>query len=184
MEGFTIRPAHTGDAAAIARLDVETWQATYAGILATPYLVGLTPDKRERGWAGVIRKEPRDVRVAVGPDGVVLGFGSCGGCRDEPNYTGEVFTLYVAPDWQNRGIGRALILSLFARLVERGNRSAVIWVLSENPSRFFYKRLGGREIRHKNLPFAGTQVAATGFGWPDLPQYLSAIARGERQREP
>jgi ribosomal protein S18 acetylase RimI-like enzyme len=184
MEPFAIRPAHPDDAGAIGRIDVETWQATYAGVLATPYLVGLSAEKRERGWAGVIRREPRDVRVAVGPDGAILGFGSCGGCRDEPNYTGEVFTLYVAPDWQNQGVGRALLLALFARLVERGNPSAVIWVLSENPSRFFYQRLGGREIRRKNLPFAGAQVAATGFGWPDLPAYLSATARGERQPEP
>jgi hypothetical protein len=57
-------------------------------------------------------------------------------------------------------------------------------VLSENPSRFFYQRLGGREVRRKTLPFAGAQVAATGFGWSDLPQYLSASARGERQPEP
>jgi len=184
MEGLTIRPAHPDDARVIARLDVETWQATYAGILATPYLVGLSDERRERGWAGVIRREPRDVRVAAGPDGEILGFGSCGGCRDEPNYTGEVFTLYVAPDWQNQGIGRALLLALFARLVERGNRSAVIWVLSENPSRFFYQRLGGREVRRKTLPFAGAQVAATGFGWPDLPRYLSTIARGQHQSEP
>lgn len=180
---FSIRPAHPDDAAAIARLDVETWQAAYAGILATPYLVGLSAERRERGWAGVIRREPRDVRVAAGPDGTILGFGSCGGCRDEPNFTGEVFTLYVGPDWQNAGIGRALVLALFARLVERGHRSAIIWVLSENPSRFFYHRLGGREVRRKNLPFAGVQIAATGFGWPDLPQYLSAIARDERQPE-
>jgi ribosomal protein S18 acetylase RimI-like enzyme len=183
MEAFTIRPAQPADARAIARLDVETWQATYAGILATPYLVGLSAERRERGWAGVIRREPRDVRVAVGPDDEILGFGSCGGCRDEPNFTGEVFTLYVAPDWQNRGIGRALVLSLFARLVERGHRSAVIWVLSENPSRFFYRRLGGREVRRRTLPFAGAEVAATGFGWADLPEYLSAIARGEHQPE-
>jgi ribosomal protein S18 acetylase RimI-like enzyme len=184
MKGLTIRPAHTDDAAAIARLDVETWQAAYAGILETPFLVGLSAERRERGWAGLIRREPRDVRVAVGPDGAVLGFGSCGRCRDEPSYTGEVFTLYVAPDWQNQGIGRALVLALFARLVERGDRSAVIWVLSENPSRFFYKRLGGREVRRKMLPFAGTHIAATAFGWPDLPQYLSAIASGEPRQEP
>jgi ribosomal protein S18 acetylase RimI-like enzyme len=184
MNGFTIRAAHPGDAAAIAGLDIETWQATYAGILATPYLVGLSAKRRERGWAGVIRREPRDVRAAVGPDGEILGFGSCGGCRDEPNYTGEVFTLYVAPDWQNQGIGRALLHALFARLIERGDRSAVIWVLSENPSRFFYRRLGGREVRRKMLPFAGAEVAATGFGWPDLPAYLAAIARSARQPEP
>src|SRR5665213_2856804 len=132
METIAIRPAHPDDAAAIARLDVETWQAAYAGILETPYLVGLSTERRERGWANAIRREPRDVRVATTPDGAIIGFGSCGRCRDEKGFTGEVFTLYVAPDWQNQGIGRLLLTALFSRLVELNHQSAVIWVLSDN----------------------------------------------------
>ncbi len=183
MNPIAIRPARPGDAAGIARLDVETWQAAYAGILTVPYLVGLSAERRERGWASVIRREPRDVRVAVDGDGIIRGFGSCGACRDEAGFSGEVFTLYVAPDWQNRGIGRALLLALFARLVERGHDSAVVWVLRDNPARFFYQRLGGREVRRKTLPVGGVSVAASGYGWRDLPQFLSTAARDERQPE-
>jgi ribosomal protein S18 acetylase RimI-like enzyme len=183
MDAIAIRPARPGDARSIARLDVETWQAAYAGILTTPYLVGLSTDRRERGWAEVIRRAPRDVRIAVDSDGVVRGFGSCGACRDEPNFTGEVYTLYVAPDWQNQGIGRRLLLALFTRLVDQGHRSAVVWVLRDNPARFFYQRLGGRETRRKTLPVGGASIAATGYGWTDLPLFLSAIARGQRQPE-
>jgi ribosomal protein S18 acetylase RimI-like enzyme len=183
MDEITIRAARPEDAGPIARLDVETWQATYAGILATPYLAGLTAARRETGWANLIRREPRNVRVAIAGDGGVIGFGSCGACRGEPDFTGEVFTLYVAPDWQNHGIGRRLLLALFARLVAEGHRSAVIWVLRENPSRFFYLRLGGKEIRRKLLPFNGTQVAASGYGWPDLPRYLATIAGADRESE-
>ena len=58
MDEITIRAARLEDAGPIARLDVETWQATYAGILATPYLVGLSPERRAIGWANVIRREP------------------------------------------------------------------------------------------------------------------------------
>ncbi|HEX5319180.1 MAG TPA: GNAT family N-acetyltransferase [Stellaceae bacterium] len=168
MDTIAIRPARLDDAARIARLDVETWQAAYAGILATPYLVGLSAERRQRGWAGLIGREPRDVRVAVDAGGAIVGFGSCGGCRDDKSFTGEVFTLYVAPDWQNQGIGRRLLLALFARLVELGHDSAVIWVLSDNPARFFYRRLGGKEVRRKTLPVGGAQVGATGFGWREL----------------
>jgi ribosomal protein S18 acetylase RimI-like enzyme len=183
MEPIAIRPARPGDARPIARLDVETWQAAYAGILATPYLAGLSSDRRERGWADLIRREPRDVRVAIDLDGIIRGFGSCGPCRDDPNFLGEVYTLYVAPDWQNQGIGRRLVFALFARLVEQGRHSAVIWVLRENPARFFYQRLGGREIRRKSLPVGGASVAASGYGWRDLPQFLLTTARDERQPE-
>jgi len=106
MDEITIRSGRPGDARGIARLDVETWRATYAGILAAPFLVGLSTQRRELGWATVIEREPHDVRVAVNQDGHILGFGSCGRCRGEPEFAGEVFTLYVAPDWQNQGIGR------------------------------------------------------------------------------
>jgi len=180
MSTIAIRAARPDDAPGIACLDVETWQATYAGILATPYLAGLSAPRREQGWRQSIRRAPGEVQVAVDEAGGIVGFGSCGRCRGEPEFSGEVFTLYVAPDHQNRGIGRALLLAMFGRLVERGHRSAIIWVLRQNPSRFFYRHLGGREVRQKLLPFNGAEVPASGYGWRDLPQFLAANARADR----
>jgi ribosomal protein S18 acetylase RimI-like enzyme len=181
MSEITIRTARLDDAGPIARLDVETWQATYAGILGTPYLAGLSAGRRELGWTHVIRRAPEDVHVAVDAGGEIVGFGSCGGCRGEPNFTAEIFTLYVAPDWQNLGVGRQLLLAMFRRLFAKGHRSVVIWVLRENPSRFFYQRLGGKEVRRKLLPFNGMQVPATGYGWPDLEGFLATIAGTARE---
>jgi len=180
---ITIRAARLDDAGAIARLDVETWQAAYAGILGTPYLAGLQPARREAGWTQLLRREPGSVRVAVDGEGHIIGFGSCGTARGEPSFTSEVFTLYVAPDRQNQGIGRRLLLAMVARLVAQGHSSAVIWVLRENPARFFYQRLGGKEVRRKLLPFNGTEVAASGYGWRDLPGYLAARARADGKSE-
>jgi hypothetical protein len=65
MGEITIRPAQASDARGIARLDVETWRTTYAGVLPASYLVGLSERRREAGWRGVILREPRNVRVAV-----------------------------------------------------------------------------------------------------------------------
>ncbi|HWB50711.1 MAG TPA: GNAT family N-acetyltransferase [Stellaceae bacterium] len=123
----------------------------------------------------MIHRSPNDVHVALG-GGAAVGFGSCGASRGEPGFTGEVFTLYVAPDWQDQGIGRGLLLAMFRRLVAQNHHSAIIWVLRDNPSRFFYQRLGGKEVRRKLLPFNGAQVAAAGYGWADLPGYLAANA--------
>ena len=183
MTVIAIRASRPGDARRIARLDVETWRAAYAGILTTPFLVGLSTQRRELGWAAVIEREPRDVRVAVDNDGNILGFGSCGRNRDA-GYDGEVFTLYVAPDWQNQGIGRALLLALFERLVSQECKSAIIWVLRENPGRFFYRRLGGREVRHKLFVVGGKRIEATGYAWGDLPRYLETAARADDHPEP
>jgi hypothetical protein len=54
MDDVTIRLARSGDARAIARLDIETWRATYPGILSAPYLVGLSERRRETGWRTAI----------------------------------------------------------------------------------------------------------------------------------
>jgi len=184
MSEIAIRAARPGDARRIASLDVETWRATYAGILATPFLIGLSAQRRELGWASVIEREPRDVRVAVDSDGEILGFGSCGRNRDGREFAGEVFTLYVAPDWQNQGIGRQLLLALFARLVAQGCSSVIIWVLRDNPARFFYQRLGGRDVRHRAFVVGGKRIEAAGYAWRDLPRFLEAAARADGAPEP
>lgn len=183
MSEIAIRAAQPADAGPIARIDVETWRTTYPGMLSDTFLTGLSPRRREPGWAGVIRREPRDVRVAVAADGEILGFGSCGACRGEPGFTGEVFTLYVAPDWQNQGIGRRLLLALFSRLVASGRNAVIIWVLRDNPARFFYQRVGGTQVSHKMLPFGGGHVAAQAYGWRDLPNFLASL-RADRAPEP
>ena len=183
MAEITIRPARPGDARGIARLDIETWRATYAGILSTPYLVGLSEQRREAGWRSVILREPRDVRVATDSTEAIIGFGSCGPNRSDRFFAGEVFTLYVAPDWQNQGIGRRLLITLFRRLVATGRRSAIVWVLRDNPSRFFYERLGGHQVSHKSLAVGGITIEATAYGWRNLPGFLAAVSSEDRTPE-
>lgn len=184
MSEIRVRAARPGDARAIARLDIETWRSTYAGMLSSAYLVGLSEPRREIGWRNVILKEPRDVRVACDAEGVLLGFGSCGPSRGDRRFLGEVFTLYVAPDWQNCGIGRSLLIALFRRLVAVERPSALIWVLCDNPGRFFYERLGGRQIGRKFFNVGGERVAAAAYGWPDLRGFLAAAAKDGREGEP
>jgi ribosomal protein S18 acetylase RimI-like enzyme len=184
MSEIRVRPARPGDARGIARLDVETWRSTYAGVLSSAYLVSLSERRREIGWRNVILSEPRDVRVAVDAGNTILGFGSCGPSRGDPRFSGEVFTLYVAPDWQNRGIGRCLLIALFRRLVAVERHSALIWVLQDNPARFFYERLGGRQVSRKFFPVAGASVEAVAYGWPDLRRFLAAAAKDGREPEP
>ncbi|HJU14935.1 MAG TPA: GNAT family N-acetyltransferase [Stellaceae bacterium] len=183
MGEIKIRPARPGDARGIARLDVETWRSTYAGLLSSAYLVGLSERRREIGWRNVILREPRDVRVAVDAEGTLYGFGSCGPSRGDPRFLGEVFTLYVASDWQNRGIGRAILIALFRRLVAAERPSALIWVLRSNPGRFFYERLGGRQVGCKFFNVAGERVEAAAYGWSDLCSFLAAAKDG-RAPEP
>ncbi|HTV44184.1 MAG TPA: GNAT family N-acetyltransferase [Stellaceae bacterium] len=184
MDGITIRPARPADAYDIARLDVETWRTTYAGMLSADYLVGLSARRRAIGWRMVILREPRDVRVAIDAAGTILGFGSCGPSRGERHFPGEVFTLYVTADHQDRGIGRRLLLTLFRRLVASGLDAAIVWVLHDNPSRFFYERLGGQRVSGKAIAIGGSRVEAVAYGWRDLPGFLAAVPSADHEPEP
>jgi ribosomal protein S18 acetylase RimI-like enzyme len=181
MDEITIRPARPGDACGIAALDVETWRTTYAGVLSASYLVGLSERRREIGWRMVILREPRDVRVAVDMTGMILGYGSCGPSRSERHFPGEIFTLYVASDWQNQGIGRRLLIALFRRLAASGLDAAIVWVLRDNPARFFYERLGGAQVSRKVIAVGGSQVEAIAYGWRDLPGFLTAVSNEGRE---
>ncbi len=173
-----IRPAVPTDVEAIAHIDVETWRSAYAGILPDQLLTGLSFQRRGLFWNRFVTRRPGDTVVACERDGTVLGFGSCGPQREANfEFGGEVFSLYVAPEAQNQGLGRHLLLSLFDRLTESGHRSAMLWVLADNPSRYFYERLGGRQVAHQTLEIGKSRIASVAYGWPDL---ADAIANSGR----
>src|SRR5713101_7512321 len=81
---------------------------------------------------------------------------------------GEVYTLYVEPDFQNQGLGRRLLDALFRQLRADGCDIAVLWMLADNPSRFFYEGLGGERIGQRVDTMAGVDVEELAFGWRDL----------------
>ena len=176
----TIRQARLGDARAIGGIEVETWRTTYAGMLPDRVLLGMSEQRQTASWAGFLRHRPGDVYVAQSPAPAarLLGFGNCGPQR-EPGlgFAGEVYTLYVAPAAQGTGLGRQLLLALFARLLHCGHRSALVWVVRANPARFFYERLGGKLALHRAIPLGGEPVEAVGYGWSDLGALLDREAQ-------
>src|SRR5258708_32219402 len=72
-----VRPATRDDAADIARIDVETWRTSYAGILPDKVLLGLTTGRLAREWQSQLSHRPDDVRGAERPRAGVIAFGRC-----------------------------------------------------------------------------------------------------------
>ena len=102
----------------------------------------------------------------------VVGFGSCGPVRDPPEgldgreiRVGEVYTLYVEPDFQNRGLGRRLLDALFRQLRADGCDTAVLWMLADNPTRFFYEGLGGERVGERIDTMAGDRCRGVAYAW-------------------
>ena len=114
---------------------------------------------------------PPDQFVLVAEhEGTVVGFCLGGRSRSlEDPFRGEVYAIYVLPERQGRGIGRALLDTAAKELVERDLRSMIIWVLRENaPSRRFYERMGGAWIRDEERELDGVRLTESAYGWPDI----------------
>jgi len=176
-----VRPASRADAGDIARIDVETWRTAYPGILPDKVLLGLTPSRLTAEWEAQLVHRPQDVRIAEWTGAGIVGFGSCGAARTAvAELTGEVNTLYVTPDHQGRGVGRALLLALFRRLVATGHGSAVVWVLRANPGRFFYERMGGKVAAYRRIAVRGEPIPALAYAWRDLAETVRSGGRALR----
>jgi len=174
---ITIRRARKSDASAIGRVHVETWQATYPGLLPDAMLVRMSDVRQSAWWSRALTdsRERRGIFVADDEDMGVVGFGSCGPVRETPEgldgteqRVGEVYTLYVEIDFQNQGLGRRLLDAMFRQLHADGFDTAVLWMLADNPTRFFYEGLGGATVGHRADRMAGTDVEEVAYAWRDL----------------
>ncbi len=163
-----LRPAAPADARAIARIHVETWRTTYPGMLPDKALIDMTVDNKARSWRHALAQPGAAgaILLAEMPGDGAIGFASAGNNRHANlPFAGEVQTLYVLPDWQNQGIGRQLLNGCFAALRGRGLASAVVWVLADNPARFFYERMGGRRAGERDETLWGTSLHEIAYGW-------------------
>ncbi|MDE2072086.1 MAG: GNAT family N-acetyltransferase [Alphaproteobacteria bacterium] len=165
-----IRPARPDDADAVARVYIDSWHDTYAGVLPTPLLCAMTPNGQSSRWGATIRARGCEtVLVAEHERFGLVGMASMGPARDAAlPFDSEVYTLYVDPNFYERGVGRALLSASFAALAARGFGSCVIWAHARNPARFFYEALGGRQVAARTVRMMGGAVPETAFGWPRL----------------
>lgn len=172
-----IRRATAKDATEIGRVYVETWQSSYAGLLPDEMLARMSDVRQSAWWSRAIAdpREGRGIFVAEDEEMGVVGFGSCGPVREIPEgldgteaRVGEVYTLYVEPDFQNQGLGRRLLDAMFRQLHADGCDTAILWMLARNPTRFFYEGLGGAPAGRRADRLSGTEVDEVAYAWRDL----------------
>ena len=175
-----IREARLCDAAAIARVHVDTWLSTYRGLVPDEHLDSLCHERTER----VTRQRLSDPQpgaftlAAEAADGQVVGFTAAGPAdADETGAEGKVYALYVLASHQRQGIGTALVTCAAHRLLKAGMRSMVIWVLRDNPARAFYERLGGTPAGAKIITIGGRDLEEVAYRWDDVETLVGAPDR-------
>lgn len=166
-----IRTARSDDASGIARVHVETWVDAYAGLLPEKHLLRLKPHSHAIAWDRRLTSlEGRAGTLVAEMEGEIVGFVHFGIGRapsGKQTTTGEIFMLYVATDWREQGIGRALMKAAFAALQGGGSSGVSVWCLAENRAAIgFYQRLGGKRMAQPRLErVGGTDFPVIGYFW-------------------
>lgn len=137
-EGFEVRPVAPGEAEAEARA-----RASYGAFQSSwewaPYLA------RYRRFArSPVYKRERDL-AAVAPDGRIAAFAIW--WPDDVNGVGLFEPVGAHPDFQRRGLGRAVVLEGLRRMRARGLARAIVCSEADNPGAVaLYEACGFRAV--------------------------------------
>lgn len=153
--GF-VRAARASDAPGLARIQVESWQATLRGLVPDEVLSELSSTQvREQfteQWRKAITSPPSSrhrVHVATGPvpGSDAVGFASAGPATDEDKWPGtdaELYELHIVSGADDDpGHGARLLHAVADTLAEDGFHTACTWALSDDAPRLEFLEAAG-----------------------------------------
>ena len=116
-------------------------------------------------WAGAIRRGSRIIVLTVA--GETVGYASHGRNRAAALAVGgEIYELYVKPEYQGVGLGRRLFQASRKELASRGMSGLAVWALADNESACeFYRGLGGKPAARGAERFGDATLDKLAFVW-------------------
>ena len=160
-----IRRAKPSDATAIAETHDEAWRGAYQGIIPGLELDKLITRRGPQWWDSAIRKGSRIALLAFGDK--IAGYANYGRNRARSLfYDGEIYELYLRPEYQGLGFGRRLFTSARRDLGQSGLKSLVVWALSDNdPAVEFYRAMGGKAVARSSERFGERSLDKVAYAW-------------------
>lgn len=162
-----IRRATAKDAAAIAQVHDEAWRLAYRGVIPGTELEQMVERRGPAWWLKAVRRQANILVLEVG--GRVAGYATVGPTRMRAlPFAGEIYELYVKPEYQGLGFGRHLFRAARQELARFGLKSFAVRVLADNEAgRGFYTRQGGQPIAETSERVGETVMTVAVVGWSD-----------------
>jgi len=160
-----IRQARTSDAGAIAATHDDAWRSAYQGLIPGAELDKLINRRGPQWWDSAIRKGSRINVMVFGEQ--IAGYANYGRNRARSlQYQGEIYELYLRPEFQGLGFGRRLFGAAKRDLNLSGLKSIVIWALTDNdPALELYRAMGGRMVARSSEQFGSKTLDKVALGW-------------------
>ncbi|WP_337269375.1 GNAT family N-acetyltransferase [Oryzifoliimicrobium ureilyticus] len=160
-----VRRAEPDDAEAISEAHRAAWQHTYAGIIPHRPLTQMI-ERRDHNWWRKATRGPATLLV-LDVAGTIAGYATLGlnRARALPQ-EGEIYELYLRPEYQGVGLGRMLFGEARRLLRSLGCKGLVVWCLEENENAAqFYRNHGGIDYCEGIESFEHRQLKKIGFIW-------------------
>jgi GNAT superfamily N-acetyltransferase len=160
-----IRKAEPRDADAIADVHEQAWRGAYAGIIPHRSLTSMINRRGTDWWANAIRRAATVLVIDIG--GSIAGYATVGRNRArELREQGEIYELYLRPEYQGIGLGRRLFAAARQKLADHGLKGMVVWALEDNHNALtFYSGAGGRDIAEGVEIFEQKALKKVAFVW-------------------
>jgi GNAT superfamily N-acetyltransferase len=169
-----IRQATRLDYRGIAKVQVDSWKTTYAGIVPDAYLKSLNYDDKEKIWTRILEQgfEYSCTYVVENESNEIIGFAS-GGKERSGKYTfdAELYTIYLLKGYQGNGLGKRLFSIVCSDLYEKGYSSLLVWFLKDNPSRKFYESLKPEIVDKATILISGVSLEEYAYGWKNTQSF-------------
>ena len=167
MGTVTIETRRAGlkDAGAIAAVHDCSWANAYRGVVPHKALDKMVRRRGEKWWLEAIRRST--VILVIEIAGKIAGYATLGRNRVRTlPHEGEVYELYLLPEYQGVGLGTKLFLAARGELRRRGLNGSVVWVLADNQRAIsFYENAGGRVVAEGSEMFDGVRLSKYAFAW-------------------
>ena len=161
-----IRQANSADASAVAEVHAESWDHAYRGIIPHKPLRDMIARRDTAWWQRIIDRSAAVLVVDIG--GKVVGYATMGKNRTEQlKASGEIYELYVLPEYQGIGLGSKLFNAATSMLKNHGLESFVVWALEDNDNALnFYEGKNGRDCAEGLEVFGDASLNKVAFIWP------------------
>jgi ribosomal protein S18 acetylase RimI-like enzyme len=162
---FDIRPAQKRDSRAVAEVHEKAWENAYAGIIPHKSLSNMISRRSADWWERTITGSNAVLVADIG--GKVAGYATIGRNRTlQLAQKGEIYELYVRPEYQGLGFGGQLFAAARARIANFGLKGTVVWALEDNINALgFYHAMGGLDIAEGTESFENRVLRKVAFVW-------------------
>jgi len=166
--GIDIRRGRREDLPSVAKVHVDSWQRSFAGITPPDYLAKMSVEKRLEAYSLRRCDENYSMMVAWHAESGIVGFADFGTPKLPGDFDAQIFSFYFLPEYQRKGFGERLFRRCVRRMAENGVTTLCLDSLEASPYRAFYDKMGGTIVGGDSHKLGDQDFETVIYGWTDI----------------